>query len=189
MAAAGGERRGTLALGQLFLVFLRAGCAFGGGLAVLGILEEELVRKRALLARADLLVLWGIGRIVPCGTMTAVTVALGHRFQGHRGVAVALVAVILPGFLSTVALAAAYGILAHGVVLSYIDATLLPAALAFILVAGLRLGREIFRPSLELALAVAGFAAAVVLQWNPALLLIAGGAVGALALGREGGAS
>jgi chromate transporter len=183
-AVANGSARGSLTLAQLFIVFFRAGCAFGGGLAVLGILEEELVRKRQLLSRSDLLTLWSIGRIVPCGTMTAVTVALGYRFCGHRGVFAGLIAVILPGFMCTVALTAAYGVLAHGVVLDYIAATLLPAALAFIVVSAFRLGREIFHPSLELLLAAATFVAAVVLHWNPALLMIIGAALGAVALRR-----
>ncbi len=75
---------------QIFLIFFKAGCAFGGGLGVLAILEEELVVRRRMMTRADLLTLWSIGRIVPCGTMTAVTVAIGHRFGGFPGSIVAL---------------------------------------------------------------------------------------------------
>lgn len=182
VAVTDGAPAGRLGLAQLFLIFLKAGCAFGGGLAVLGILERELVAKRALLRREELLTLWGIGRIVPCGTMTAVTVALGHRFCGHRGVVLGLIAIILPGFLATVALTAAYGALAHGPVLDYIGATLLPSALAFIVISGGRLGRDLFRPSVELVIAVAAFAALVVTHFNPAALMIAGGALGAVFL-------
>jgi chromate transporter len=175
--------RGSLSLWQIFRVFLKAGLAFGGGLAILAVLEEELVTRRRLIGRDEFLAIYGIGRIVPSGTMTAVAVALGHRFAGHKGVAVALVALVLPGFLSTVALAAAYRALAHGPVLSYLSATLLPASLALILVSTVRLGREIFRPSLELALAAAGLAGALFLHLGPAFLLIAGGLVGAVAFG------
>lgn len=167
---------------QIFAVFVKAGCGFGGGLGVLALLEEELVTRRRVMTRNDLITLWGIGRIVPCGTMTAVTVALGYRFGGFLGSVVALVAVILPGFLSTVALAAAYAVLGHGAALGYVQVTLLPAALALILASALRLGRDIAKPSPELALCAAGLFAAVVLRINPTVLLIAGGGLGALFL-------
>lgn len=180
--AKGGGGAGGLGLAQLFVLFFKAGCAFGGGLGILAVLEDELVIRRRLISRQDLLSLWGIGRVVPCGTMTAVTVALAHRFCGHLGVIAALVAVILPGFVCTVALTAAYGLFAHGPVLDYIGATLLPSALAFIVIAGVRLGREIFRPSLELVLAVAAFLAAVLFDLSPTLLMILGGVIGAVFL-------
>lgn len=163
-------------------MFFKAGCAFGGGLGVLAILEEELVVRRRMMSRADLLTLWSIGRIVPCGTMTAVTVAVGHRFGGILGSVVALGAVILPGFCCTVALAAAYSVLGHGVALQYVKVTLIPAALAIILVSAVRISREIAWPSWELALAAAALVGALVFRLNPTVLLLGGGVVGAVFL-------
>ncbi len=167
---------------QIFRVFFKAGCGFGGGLGVLALLEDELVTRRRIMDRNDLITLWGIGRIVPCGTMTAVTVAIGYRYGGFLGSVVALVAVILPGFLCTVALAAAYSVLGHGAALGFVQVTLLPAALALILASAVRLGRDIARPSFELVLAVAALFAAVVLRVNPTVLLLGGGIIGAFFL-------
>jgi chromate transporter len=180
--ARGGQRHARLPLAQIFAIFVKAGLGFGGGLAVLSLLEEELVTRRRIMSRADLIELWSIGRIVPCGTMTAVTVAIGHRFGGLPGSVVALVAVILPGFLCTVAMAAAYAVLGHGAALVYVKATLIPAALAMILVSAVRIGREIPFPSWEVVLAALAFVAAVILRVNPTLLLFLGGVVGALFL-------
>ena len=167
---------------ELFILFFKAGCGFGGGLAVLALLEEELVTRRRMMTRSELIALWSIGRIVPCGTMTAVTVAIGHRFCGYLGTVVALVAVILPGFVCTVAMAAAYSVLGHGTALDYVKVTLIPAALSIILVSAVRIGREIPFPSWEAVLAVAALVAAVVFRVNPTLLLFGGGVLGALFL-------
>ena len=49
------SQSGAVAYRDLFLIFLKAGFAFGGGLAILAILDEELVRKRQAVAREDLL--------------------------------------------------------------------------------------------------------------------------------------
>lgn len=180
----GSEEQGAHALSivDVFCIFFKAGCGFGGGLAVLSLLEEELVTRRRLMSRADLITLWSIGRIVPCGTMTAVTVAIGHRYCGVVGSVVALVAVILPGFVCTVAMAAAYSVLGHGAALGYVKATLVPAALGLILVSAVRIGRELPFPSIEAALAAATLVAAVIFRVNPIVLLLGGGVFGALFL-------
>jgi chromate transporter len=177
-----GEQRTSLSLGQLFAVFFKAGCAFGGGLGVLGLLQEQLVTLRRILPDKELLTLWSIGRIMPSGTMTAVAVAVGHRLAGFPGTIVALVAMILPGFICVVVLTIAYGWFAHGPVLDYIDATLLPAALGIVVVSAVRLGRPIFRPSLDLVFVALSCVAALVPGINPAIVILAGGIAGAFLL-------
>jgi chromate transporter len=177
-----GEQRARLSLGQLFAVFFKAGCAFGGGLGVLALLQEQLVTLRRILPDKELLTLWSIGRIMPSGTMTAVAVAVGHRLAGFPGTVVALVAMILPGFICVVLLTMAYGWLAHGAVLDYIDATLLPAAVGIIVISAIRLGRPIFRPSLDLVFVAASCLAALIFDVSPVIVILAGGIGGAFLL-------
>lgn len=170
---------------DLFGIFLRAGLAFGGGLGILAVLEEELVAKRRLVSREEFLTDYALGRLVPSGTMTALAVAFGYRLGGLPGTAIALVALVLPAFVSTLALTLGYVYLREGRLLEWLPVTLMPAALALIAVAALRMAREVWRPGRPLALAAAAFAGAALLELNPALLLLAGGAAGALLLRGE----
>ena len=163
----------------LFGIFLKAGLAFGGGLGILAVLEQELVTRRQAVGREEFLRLYGLGRIVPSGTMTALAVAYGYRFAGLPGTVISLTALVLPALVLTVALTAVYGLVRQQQWLpELLPLTILPAALAFIVVAGVRLGREVFRPSRELVLAAAAFAGAAVLHLSPVLLLLAGGVAG-----------
>ena len=163
----------------LFGIFLKAGLAFGGGLGILAVLEQELVTRRQAVGREEFLRLYGLGRIVPSGTMTALAVAYGYRFAGLPGTVISLTALVLPALVLTVGLTAVYGLVRQQQWLpELLPVTILPAALAFIVVAGLRLGREVFRPSRELVLAAAAFAGAAVLHLSPVLLLLAGGVAG-----------
>jgi chromate transporter len=173
-----------LTRGELFRVFLKAGLAFGGSLGMVAALEDELVRRRRLVSREDFLATYALGRVVPCGTNTALAVAFGHRFGGWAGTVAALAGLILPGLSVVVALTAAYAWLADGPALGMLAVTLLPAALAFVASAAVRLGREVFRPSPDLLLAAGAFAGAL-LGVHPSVLLLAAGVVGALALGRR----
>jgi chromate transporter len=174
-----------LSLGQLFIIFFKAGCGFGGGLGVLGLLQEQLVISRRILPDKELMTLWSIGRLMPSGTMTAVAVALGNRLCGFPGTVVALVAMIIPGFICVLLLTIAYAYLAHGAVLNYIDATLLPAALGIVVVSAVRLGKPLFRVSLDIAFAIVTCLLLLVTHANPALMLLAGGIAGAFFLRGE----
>ncbi len=71
--------------GELFSIFFKAGLAFGGGLGILAVLEDELVSKRHAVSRDEFLSIYGIGRIVPSGTMTALAVTYGYKFGGLSG--------------------------------------------------------------------------------------------------------
>lgn len=176
------ETRPKLSLAQLFVIFLKAGCGFGGGLGVLALLQEQLVTLRRILPDKELMTLWSIGRLMPSGTMTAVAVAVGHRLCGFAGTVVALVAMIIPGFVCVVVLTIAYGYLAHGAVLDYIDATLLPAALGIVVVSAVRLGKPLFRVSLDLVFAVVACGLLLFAHMGPAAMLLIGGIAGAFFL-------
>lgn len=167
---------------ELFLIFLKAGMAFGGGLGILAVLEDELVSKRRVVSRDEFLTIYGIGRVVPSGTMTALAIAYGYKFGGMPGTVIALTALSLPVFVLTIALTIAYHYLRNSQVFGLLPITIMPAAIALIVVAALKLGKDVFRPSRELIIAGVAFALALFLKLNPALILLAGGVLGAFAL-------
>src|SRR4051812_14640421 len=101
----------TLSKRDLFIIFIKAGLAFGGGLGILAVLEDELVSKRKVLSKEEFLADYALGRIVPSGTMTALAVGFGYRFGGWLGTVLALIGLVLPAFVITIALTIAYGFL------------------------------------------------------------------------------
>jgi chromate transporter len=177
----------TLSRRGLFLAFLRAGCAFGGGPGVMAVLEDELVHRRKVVSRDDFLAHYTLGRVVPSGTTSALAVAYGYRFGGLSGTVAALGGLLLPGVSLTILLTALYAALRSSPLLPFLSATLPPAALAFIVAAALRFGRGVFRPSLDLLLAAGALTAAMALSLHPCLILLAGGLIGAVGFSRGGG--
>ena len=114
--------------GELFSIFLKAGLAFGGGLGVLAVLEEELVDKRRAVTKEEFLTIYGMGRIVPSGTMTALAVAYGYKFAGMWGTVIALAALVLPAFVLTIVLTIAYRYLRDSRLFQLLPVTIMPAA-------------------------------------------------------------
>ena len=177
--------RPHIGLGTLFGLFFKCGLAFGGGVGITAMLLDELVEKRRAMPRGEYVLLWGLGRIVPAGTIAALAVAVGHEYQGFLGTVVALVAMVLPSFTLTILLTIAYQAMAGSPLFGIVSQTLMPAALGVIVMAGYRLTREFAFPSLEILLA--GFAMVAVLLFglNPTVVLVLGGVAGAFGIRRR----
>jgi chromate transporter len=172
----------TVSLADLFKLFIKVGLSFGAGTGMSAVLQDELVRKREAMPRGEFMALFGLARLVPSGSTTALAVAVGYRYQGWLGTVVALAAMILPGLALTLALTIGYTLLAGTRAFRVLNLTLTPAALAVVVVSAWSLGREYVSPSLELVLIVAAAAAVLVFDLNPSLVLVAGGVLGAVAI-------
>ena len=83
----------SVSLRALFVLFLKIGLTFGSGTGMSAVLQDELVHKRKAIERGEFMVLYGLARLVPSGSMTALAVAIGYRYQGFVGTLVALVVV------------------------------------------------------------------------------------------------
>jgi chromate transporter len=179
------ESQLNVSLRALCAMFLKVGLSFGAGTGMSAVLLDELARKRNAIARSEFMALYGLARLVPSGSMTALAVAIGYRYQGLLGTVVVLISMILPSFMLTLVFTVAYTLLNNSPALQMVNLTLIPAALAIVIVSTYNLGREYFKPSLELGLVVAGAASVLVFGFNPSLVLLAGGAIGAVAIRNE----
>src|SRR5262249_50239682 len=126
---------------------------------------------------------YGPGRIVPTGTLRAVAAAIGHVLGGFAGTLAALLGLILPAFVSTVALTAAYRQLQDTRGFALLSVTLLPAALSLVVAAAVNLARSAIDRRPEMALAVAALIASVFFHLHPAIVLLLSGVGSALLLG------
>lgn len=95
--------------GDLAVPFLRLGLtAFGGPAAHIAMMEEEFVRRRAWVSRADFLDMLGASNLVPGPSSTEVAIHIGHQRAGWRGLVIAGVCFIVPAMLIVMACAWVY---------------------------------------------------------------------------------
>ena len=171
-----------MSLRALFVLFLRVGLSFGAGTGMAAVLQDDLVRKRQVMERSEFMTLYGLARLVPSASMTALAVGIAYRYQRLKGTLVVLLAMILPAFIMTVLLTVAYTLLVGSPAMRVANVTLLPAALGIVAVSSYRLAREFLTPSLELCLAILAGIGVLAFGVNPSLLLVGGGVIGAFAL-------
>lgn len=87
-------------LGTLFFTFFKIGLfTFGGGYAMIALLEEEFIQRRRWLDKDEFLDMTAIAESTPGPVAINSATYLGHKLAGVPGAAVATVAVCLPSFL------------------------------------------------------------------------------------------
>ena len=96
-------------LGELVRLFLRLGAtAFGGPAVHIAMMEDEVVRRRGWLSRAEFLDLIAATNLIPGPNSTEMAIHVGYRRAGWPGFLAAGLAFILPSTLIVCVLAWAY---------------------------------------------------------------------------------
>ncbi|MCM1152308.1 MAG: chromate transporter [Muribaculum sp.] len=93
------KKEGNLLL-QLFLSFFKIGCfTFGGGWAMISIIEREIVDKYHWIEREDFLDLLAVAQSLPGILAVNIATAVGDKLKGLKGSATAAAGTILPSFI------------------------------------------------------------------------------------------
>ncbi len=91
---------------QLFLTFLKIGAfTFGGGWAMIAIIEREIVDKRKWISKEDFLDLLAVAQSLPGILAVNISVAIGDKLRGTKGSMCAAIGTIMPSFLIILAIA------------------------------------------------------------------------------------
>lgn len=91
---------------QLFMSFLKIGAfTFGGGWAMISIIEREVVDDKKWLRKEEFLDLLAVAQSLPGLLAVNISVAVGDKLRGRPGSIAAAVGTVLPSFLIILAIA------------------------------------------------------------------------------------
>lgn len=84
---------------QLFLTMLKIGCvAFGGGYAIIALLESEFISRRAWIGHDEFMDVVAIAESTPGPIAINVATYIGYQLGGLLGALIATVGICLPSF-------------------------------------------------------------------------------------------
>jgi chromate transporter len=168
-------------LWELAAVFLRLGStAFGGPAAHIGIMHDEVVRRRRWMEDQEFLDLLGATNLIPGPNSTELAIHLGLARAGWPGLIVAGVSFILPAMTIVLLLSRAYVTYGSLPQTGWILYGIQPVVIAIIVHALWRLGRSAIHGWLT-ALVAVGVLAGYFAGMNEIALLLAGGLLAMLA--------
>ncbi len=100
------SQAGRRIYGPLFWTFLKIGAfTFGGGWAMISIIEREIVDKHHWIRREEFLDLLAVSQSLPGILAVNISVSIGDSLRGLKGSVVAALGTILPSFLIILAIA------------------------------------------------------------------------------------
>lgn len=92
---------------DLFLTFARVGgLTFGGGYAMLPILQREVVEKRKWVSEADVMDYYAISQCLPGIIAVNTSLFIGNKIKGVKGSVAAVLGVVFPSLVIIMILAA-----------------------------------------------------------------------------------
>ena len=176
---------------ELFWSFFKIGLfTFGGGYAMIPIIQNEVIRRRGWIEERDFLDLLTLAQSAPGPIAVNAAILVGYRTAGIPGALLSILGSVLPplviisiislfyqAFRSNRFVSAAMAAMSAGVAAVVIDAVI---TMAWDVIKG--------RKALPIAMMLASFILAAFLDVNVIAILIAAGAVGFIAsrTGRKG---
>ncbi|WP_414519075.1 chromate efflux transporter [Nostoc sp. PCC 9305] len=166
-------------LGELANLFFKLGViGFGGPVAHIAMIEDEVVKRRQWLTREHFLDLLGATNLIPGPNSTEMAIHIGYIYAGWLGLIVSGVCFVLPAVLITGGFAwvyVAYGTLPQIAPLLY---GIKPAVLAIIINALWGLVKKAVKTRQLLVIAFAVALLTLLLKLNEVIALLIGGLLG-----------
>lgn len=164
-------------LHTIFLSFFKIGLfTFGGGYAMLPLIERELIDKRRWIEQKEFLDLLTLAQSVPGPIAVNTSVFVGYKVRGLGGAIAALLGAVLPSFVIILAIALFFADVRQNPVVDAAFKGMRPAVVALIIGPVISLARgmhwAMFIVIAAAALAIWG------LNWSPIWVLVGAALLG-----------
>lgn len=167
---------------RLFLTFMKIGAfTFGGGWAMISLIEREVVDKNHWIDREEFLDLLAISQSLPGILAVNISVSVGDKLRGLKGSLFAALGTILPSFMIIllIAIFLTPDLIKENRVVSSIFMGIRPCVVALI-VAPVITSARAAKISWRTVWIPVGVAILIYVGWNPIIFILAGGVGGYL---------
>lgn len=171
---------------ELVVSFFKIGImTFGGGYAMLPMLQRELVENRKWVTEEEILNYFAIGQCTPGVIAVNTATFVGYKRRKIPGAIFATIGVVLPSMIIITIIAAVLSNFAHIPAVQHAFAGIRIAVSALIVASVIKLIKTNVKRIAQIIIAVAAFVLVAVFGQNPVFAVI-GAAVAGLCLGKWG---
>ena len=175
---------------DLFLTFARiGGLTFGGGYAMLPMLQREVVERRGWATEEELMDYYAIGQCTPGIIAVNTATFIGSKVRGVIGGIVATLGVVFPSLVIISVIAAFISNFADLAVVKNAFAGIRVCVFVLILNAVVKLGKASVKDAVTLCIFIAVLAASILLDLSPIIFVVCAAVAGIAAkvlLAKEG---
>ncbi|MBP2026565.1 chromate transporter [Acetoanaerobium pronyense] len=160
---------------KLFSTFFKMGLfTFGGGYAMIPIMERELVDNTKMITKDEFVDYISVAQSFPGPIAVNLSILLGYRFMGLKGALSSLLGVVLPSFIVILIVSLFYAKTRDSKILEGFFNGVSPVVPALLLVSVLNLFKKINKSTIDITMILVTFIGVALLGINP-LWMIGGG--------------
>lgn len=166
---------------NLFITFFKIGAfTFGGGYAMLPIIQREIVEKKNWISDEEFMDALAIAQASPGPVAVNTSIYVGYRLKGLKGAITCLLGTVLPSFLTILFIAIFFYQFRENAIIDKIFLGIRPAVVALILAAVYKLMKKSKFTYDKLVVSLVTILIIVIFKTSPVWLVIAG-AIGSVA--------
>lgn len=132
-------------IGRLFRIWAGVGLqSFGGGASTTFLIQRAFIERHRWMTMEEFAHLWNLCILTPGINLVALTVLIGRKLGGVKGIAASLIGLLVPSALITCLLAAIFQQIEHIPAVQEVVRGVIPATGAVMLLVGLNFAKPLF---------------------------------------------
>lgn len=164
---------------DLFFTFCRiGGLTFGGGYAMLPIIQKEIVEEKKWATEEEVLDYYAVGQCTPGIIAVNTATFIGYKVHGIIGAIVATLGVVFPSFIIITIIAALLKNFANYSIVQHAFSGIRVVVIALIVSAILKLAKTSIKNSTTLIIAIIAFILVAFVNLSPIYIVIAAACIG-----------
>ena len=164
---------------DLFFTFCRiGGLTFGGGYAMLPIIQKEIVEEKKWATEEEVLDYYAVGQCTPGIIAVNTATFIGYKVHGIIGAIVATLGVVFPSLIIITIIAALLKNFANYSIVQHAFSGIRVVVIAWIVSAILKLAKTSIKNSTTLIIAIIAFILVAFVNLSPIYIVIAAACIG-----------
>ena len=164
-------------LKDIFVTFFKIGLfTFGGGYAMIPLIEKEIVETKRWVGREDITDIFAVSQSIPGAIAINSATFIGYKIAGKKGTLAATLGIILPSIIKILLIASLLSGFRENELVKSIFAGSRPAVVGLIIIAVFKIGKTSIKDKTGFIISLIGFVVATVFDIH-AIYVIIGGAV------------
>lgn len=166
---------------KLFWIFFKIGAfTFGGGYAMIPLIEREMVEKQKWISGDEIIDIFAVAESVPGAIAINTSTFIGYKVAGFWGAIVAMFGVALPSFLIITIIAAVFSQFQDLPLVKAAFEGIRAAVVALITVSGIKIAKSAIKNKIAMLITLVAFVLLVFVDVHAIVLIILGAIAGLL---------
>ncbi|RKD21590.1 chromate transporter [Caminicella sporogenes DSM 14501] len=164
---------------KLFGIFFKIGAfTFGGGYAMIPLIEEEIVNKNKWIDEDEFLDIIAVAQSIPGALAVNTSTYIGYKIFGLKGAIISCLGVVLPSFIIILTIAKFLILFLNKGCVEKFFAGVRPAVVSLILVAVFKLKKGIKKSLFSFVIIITTIILILIFKVHPILIIIISGLLG-----------